>query len=304
MAAAAEESTTAAATGGPGTAGGLTLASTLEIDRLREQERRLESMLERTRQSIAVATGGANASATTAALQSATSATGPPSAPSTPIRVSVGVARAVGVSVNAGGALIDGDLLLESGAQGDEGMLDALAEEFASEQVMATARAELSDGFEDDDEEEDEDEDEDDEGDEHTPLRHRRRRRRRTAGDAEDSEPHTSDDERDEAEPPLFDDVRLASIEFAAVPKPSVAPTSVFEAARASTAGGGALPPVCAWMLEEEPTLHSLSDYRAYNAHVRAHNRAIKDVTAVFYNEEHNEIYTGNKLGYIHVWKQ
>lgn len=29
---------------------------------------------------------------------------------------------------------------------------------------------------------------------------------------------------------------------------------------------------------------------------------AIEDVTALFYNEERNEIYTGNKDGKVHVW--
>jgi hypothetical protein len=29
---------------------------------------------------------------------------------------------------------------------------------------------------------------------------------------------------------------------------------------------------------------------------------ALEDVTALFYNEERNEIYTGNKDGKVHVW--
>ncbi|XP_042476137.1 uncharacterized protein LOC122057866 isoform X2 [Macadamia integrifolia] len=29
---------------------------------------------------------------------------------------------------------------------------------------------------------------------------------------------------------------------------------------------------------------------------------ALEDITALFYDEEHNEIYTGNKHGYVHVW--
>ena len=29
---------------------------------------------------------------------------------------------------------------------------------------------------------------------------------------------------------------------------------------------------------------------------------ALTDVTALFYDEEHNEIYTGNKDGYVHIW--
>ena len=29
---------------------------------------------------------------------------------------------------------------------------------------------------------------------------------------------------------------------------------------------------------------------------------ALNDVTSLFYNEEYNEIYTGNKDGHLHVW--
>ena len=29
---------------------------------------------------------------------------------------------------------------------------------------------------------------------------------------------------------------------------------------------------------------------------------ALTDVTALFYDEEHNEIYTGNKDGFVHIW--
>jgi hypothetical protein len=29
---------------------------------------------------------------------------------------------------------------------------------------------------------------------------------------------------------------------------------------------------------------------------------ALEDVTALYYNEERNEIYTGNKEGRIHIW--
>ncbi len=29
---------------------------------------------------------------------------------------------------------------------------------------------------------------------------------------------------------------------------------------------------------------------------------ALEDVTALFYNEERNEIYTGNKDGKVHIW--
>lgn len=32
------------------------------------------------------------------------------------------------------------------------------------------------------------------------------------------------------------------------------------------------------------------------------HLRALEDVTALYYNEERNEIYTGNRQGYVHVW--
>ncbi len=32
------------------------------------------------------------------------------------------------------------------------------------------------------------------------------------------------------------------------------------------------------------------------------HLRALEDVTALYYNEERNEIYTGNRLGLLHVW--
>ncbi|KAL9995811.1 hypothetical protein Hdeb2414_s0767g00944841 [Helianthus debilis subsp. tardiflorus] len=29
---------------------------------------------------------------------------------------------------------------------------------------------------------------------------------------------------------------------------------------------------------------------------------ALEDITALFYDEERNEIYTGNRLGLVHVW--
>ncbi len=32
------------------------------------------------------------------------------------------------------------------------------------------------------------------------------------------------------------------------------------------------------------------------------HLRALEDVTALYYNEERNEIYSGNRQGYVHVW--
>ena len=30
--------------------------------------------------------------------------------------------------------------------------------------------------------------------------------------------------------------------------------------------------------------------------------KALEDVTALYYNEERNEIYTGTKTGHLHVW--
>lgn len=36
--------------------------------------------------------------------------------------------------------------------------------------------------------------------------------------------------------------------------------------------------------------------------HGDEHVRALEDVTALYYNEERNEIYTGNRHGHIHVW--
>lgn len=29
---------------------------------------------------------------------------------------------------------------------------------------------------------------------------------------------------------------------------------------------------------------------------------ALEDITALFYDEDRNEIYTGNRLGLVHVW--
>lgn len=48
--------------------------------------------------------------------------------------------------------------------------------------------------------------------------------------------------------------------------------------------------------------LTDLDAYRAYNRRVRARNAALKDITAVYFNEERNEIYTGNRAGKLHVW--
>ena len=45
-----------------------------------------------------------------------------------------------------------------------------------------------------------------------------------------------------------------------------------------------------------------LASYQAYNRAVRARNAALREITAVCYNEERNEIYTGNRSGKIHVW--
>ena len=32
------------------------------------------------------------------------------------------------------------------------------------------------------------------------------------------------------------------------------------------------------------------------------HRRALEGVTALYFNEERNEIYSGNRFGYVHVW--
>jgi hypothetical protein len=31
-------------------------------------------------------------------------------------------------------------------------------------------------------------------------------------------------------------------------------------------------------------------------------SEALEDITALFYDEDHNEIYTGNSKGLVHVW--
>jgi hypothetical protein len=51
-----------------------------------------------------------------------------------------------------------------------------------------------------------------------------------------------------------------------------------------------------------ELELPDLAAYRAYNRGVRQRNAALKDITAVCFNEDRNEIYTGNRAGKIHVW--
>jgi len=261
-----------------------------DIARLRNQEIWLESALQRTRQHIAAATGAATASATapvtTAAPASSSSdvVVSPPGTP--PIRPVPSARTPQSARDHAAGALSD----LELASHPDDWMLDEMAAQFEAEQARM--------------DEDDEDEDDDDEEDGDLFLGENglyRRRRRRRALDGSDSEPRTSDDEREDPEQPLFDDIRLSAIDFPSSSRPARCRSPAVQ-----TALPGApvvRPPLCASLPAEWP-LNTLEDYRRFNAHVREHNHAIKDVTAIFYNEEHNEIYTGNKLGYIHVWKQ
>jgi len=52
----------------------------------------------------------------------------------------------------------------------------------------------------------------------------------------------------------------------------------------------------------DDEELHTIEDYRRYNRIVRNHNRALRGITALYYNESRNEVYTGNKNGFFHVW--
>lgn len=61
-------------------------------------------------------------------------------------------------------------------------------------------------------------------------------------------------------------------------------------------------PPHHIEMDEDMEDYDTLDAYREHNRHVRRHNRALRDITAVFYNEERNQIFTGNKAGQLHVW--
>lgn len=45
------------------------------------------------------------------------------------------------------------------------------------------------------------------------------------------------------------------------------------------------------------------SKKRALSSRIRSTvAEALEDITALFYDEERNEIYTGNRLGLVHVW--
>lgn len=45
------------------------------------------------------------------------------------------------------------------------------------------------------------------------------------------------------------------------------------------------------------------SKKRAQSSRIRSTvAEALEDITALFYDEERNEIYTGNRLGLVHVW--
>lgn len=47
---------------------------------------------------------------------------------------------------------------------------------------------------------------------------------------------------------------------------------------------------------------YSSSDLRNSNRRRSAVAEALEDITALFYDEERNEIYTGNGHGLLHVW--
>lgn len=46
----------------------------------------------------------------------------------------------------------------------------------------------------------------------------------------------------------------------------------------------------------------SSSDMGNSNRRRSAVAEALEDITALFYDEERNEIYTGNRHGFLHVW--
>ena len=85
----------------------------------------------------------------------------------------------------------------------------------------------------------------------------------------------------------------------------SAASSSAMSAAAASSSSAStAAPPLSlSYALVPHWDLRTLADYRAYNAHVEKHNRALKNITAVFYHEGKHELYTGNKSGRMHVWR-
>jgi hypothetical protein len=55
-------------------------------------------------------------------------------------------------------------------------------------------------------------------------------------------------------------------------------------------------------VIPSQTPCRTLSDYMRQHERVLAHNRALKNVTACFYHETHNEIYTGNARGDVHIW--
>lgn len=125
----------------------------------------------------------------------------------------------------------------------------------------------------------------------------------------------TDSDEEDEAdvdarEPELAmaDIVLLRAISFRAAAAAStttgVASSSSTTSSASATPGAHSPPPPLSHPMGCEWPLRSLDDYRAFNRHVHAHNQALRDISAVFYSEEKNEIYTGNKAGFINVWAQ
>ena len=53
----------------------------------------------------------------------------------------------------------------------------------------------------------------------------------------------------------------------------------------------------------DDPSLGISPRTRANSSSIRSSvQEALEDVTALFYDEERNEIYTGNRHGLVHVW--
>jgi hypothetical protein len=117
--------------------------------------------------------------------------------------------------------------------------------------------------------------------------------------DAEDQ--HTSDEEH-EAENALLNEISLDAVRFPSSHRQQHSVRTVAPA-RASSAAAPARAPLRSIVPPSIP-LETLSDYRLYNTRVREQNHALKDVTAVFYSDEYNELYTGNKMGQWHLWTQ
>lgn len=54
--------------------------------------------------------------------------------------------------------------------------------------------------------------------------------------------------------------------------------------------------------VDECSSSSSTSRKRIHSSVVSTVAEALEDITALFYDEERNEIYTGNRHGLVHVW--